>query len=103
MAFVNPGDEVLIPDPGYPTYTSVTNLVGGIVRKYDLEEKNGWLPDLEALEKSDLSRVKLMWINYPHMPTGTKGSVHLFEELVAFSLQTQHSAMQRQSLQLHLK
>ena len=78
MAFVNPGDEVLIPDPGYPTYSSVTNLVGGIVRKYDLEEKNGWLPDLEALEKSDLSRVKLMWINYPHMPTGTKGSVAAF-------------------------
>ena len=75
MAFVNPGDEVLIPDPGYPTYSSVTNLVGGIVRKYDLDEKNGWLPDLEALEKSDLSRVKLMWVNYPHMPTGTKGSM----------------------------
>jgi LL-diaminopimelate aminotransferase len=85
MAFVNPGDEVLIPDPGYPTYTSVTNLVGGIVRKYNLEEKHGWLPDLEALEKSDLSRVKLMWINYPHMPTGTKGSVQLFEKLIAFS------------------
>jgi aspartate/methionine/tyrosine aminotransferase len=85
MAFVNPGDEVLIPDPGYPTYTSVTNLVGGIVRKYDLLEKNRWLPDLEALEKSDLSRVKMMWINYPHMPTGTKGSVSLFEDLVAFA------------------
>ena len=86
MAFVNPGDEVLIPDPGYPTYTSVTNLVGGIVRKYDLEEKNGWLPDLKALEKNDLGRVKMMWINYPNMPTGTKGSLHLFEELVAFAL-----------------
>ena len=85
MAFVNPGDEVLIPDPAYPTYTSVTNLTGGIVRKYDLMEKNGWLPDLEALENSDLSRVKLMWINYPHMPTGTRGSVQLFEKLVAFA------------------
>ncbi|MBK8881108.1 MAG: aminotransferase class I/II-fold pyridoxal phosphate-dependent enzyme [Bacteroidales bacterium] len=85
MAFVNPGDEVLIPDPGYPTYSSVTNLVGGIIRKYDLEEKNGWLPDLNALEKSDLSRVKLMWVNYPHMPTGTKGSQHLFKELITFS------------------
>jgi hypothetical protein len=85
MAFVNPGDEVLIPDPGYPTYSSVTNLVGGIIRKYDLEEKNGWLPDLDALEKSDLDRVKLMWINYPHMPTGTRGSVYLFEKLIAFS------------------
>jgi len=85
MAFINPGDEVLIPDPGYPTYSSVTNLVGGIIRKYDLKEQHGWLPDLEALEKSDLSRVKLMWINYPHMPTGTKGSVNLFEKLVTFS------------------
>jgi LL-diaminopimelate aminotransferase len=86
MAFVNPGDEVLIPDPGYPTYSSVTSLVGGIIRKYDLSEKKGWLPDLESLEKSDLSRVKLMWINYPNMPTGTKGSVGLFEKLVAFAL-----------------
>ena len=86
MAFVNPGDEVLIPDPGYPTYSSVTNLVGGIARKYDLEEKRGWLPDLEILENSDLSRVKVMWVNYPNMPTGTKGSILLFERLVAFSL-----------------
>jgi aspartate/methionine/tyrosine aminotransferase len=85
MAFVNPGDEVLVPDPGYPTYSSVTHLVSGIVRKYDLDEKRGWLPDLEALEQSDLSRVKLMWVNYPHMPTGTKGSKILFEKLVAFS------------------
>jgi LL-diaminopimelate aminotransferase len=85
MAFVNPGDEVLVPDPGYPTYTSVTNLVGGIVKKYDLVEEKGWLPDLDALEQSDLSRVKLMWINYPHMPTGTSGSLPLFEKLVAFS------------------
>src|SRR5664279_379221 len=84
MAFVNPGDEVLVPDPGYPTYSSVTNLVGGIVRKYDLTEKNGWLPDLNALEKNNLSKVKLMWVNYPNMPTGAKGSVELFEKLVAF-------------------
>ena len=85
MAFVNPGDEVLIPDPGYPTYSSVTNLVGGVVRNYDLKEENGWLPDLEALEQSDLSRVKLMWVNYPNMPTGTKGSVDLFHKLVVFA------------------
>ena len=85
MAFVNPGDEVLVPNPGYPTYSSVTNLVSGKVRKYDLNDKSGWLPDIESLEQSDLSRVKLMWINYPHMPTGTKGSVKLFEKLVAFS------------------
>ncbi|HZY25816.1 MAG TPA: aminotransferase class I/II-fold pyridoxal phosphate-dependent enzyme [Bacteroidales bacterium] len=85
MAFVNPGDEVLVPDPGYPTYSSVTNLVGGIVRKYVLTEENGWLPDLKALEKSDLSKVKIMWVNYPNMPTGVKGSVELFEKLVSFS------------------
>lgn len=84
MAFVNPGDEVLVPDPGYPTYSSVTNLVGGVVRKYDLTEENGWLPDLAALEKSNLKKVKLMWVNYPHMPTGVKGSRELFEKLVAF-------------------
>jgi LL-diaminopimelate aminotransferase len=86
MAFVNPGDEVLIPDPGYPTYSSVTNLVGGIARIYDLSEKNGWFPDLKSLEKSDLSKVRLMWINYPNMPTGAKGSVVLFEKIVAFAL-----------------
>jgi len=85
MAFVNPGDEVLIPDPGYPTYSSVTNLVGGTVRKYELVEEQGWFPDLESLEQSDLSKVKLMWINYPNMPTGVKGSLVLFEKLVAFS------------------
>lgn len=85
MAFVNPGDEVLVPDPGYPTYSSVTHLVSGKVRKYDLDEKMNWLPDLEALEQSDLSKVKLMWVNYPHMPTGTKGSLALFEKLVSFS------------------
>ena len=85
MAFVNPGDEVLVPDPGYPTYSSVTNLVGGIVRKYDLSEENGWLPDLKSLELTDLSKVKLMWVNYPNMPTGVKASVDIFEKLVAFS------------------
>lgn len=85
MAFVNPGDEVLVPDPGYPTYSSVTNLVGGIIRKYDLLEEKGWVPDLEALNQSDMSRVKLMWVNYPHMPTGTKGTWKLFEKLVSFS------------------
>ena len=85
MAFVNPGDEVLVPNPGYPTYSSVTNLTGGKIRYYELTEENGWLPDLEKLAQNDLSRVKIMWINYPHMPTGTKGSVQLFEKLVAFA------------------
>ena len=86
MAFVNPGDEVLVPDPGYPTYSSVTGLVGGIVRPYALDEKLGWQPDLAALEKENLDRVKLMWTNYPNMPTGVKGSPELFSRLVAFAL-----------------
>lgn len=85
MAFVNQGDDVLVPNPGYPTYTSVTNLVGGNVRYYELDEKNGWLPDLDKLDDSDLGRVKIMWVNYPHMPTGTNGSVALYEKLVAFA------------------
>ncbi len=85
MAFVNPGDEVLVPDPGYPTYTSVTKLVGGIVRPYKLEEKNNWHPNLDELENSDLSKVKIMWVNYPHMPTGASGTLQLFEKLVAFA------------------
>jgi hypothetical protein len=84
MAFVNPGDEVLVPDPGYPTYSSVTTLVGGVTRKYELTEQNGWFPDLQSLERTDLSKVKLMWVNYPNMPTGAKGSMALFERLVAF-------------------
>lgn len=85
MAFINPGDEVLVPDPGYPTYSSVTNLVGGKVRTYDLTRENNWYPDFDVLENSDLSKVKLMWVNYPHMPTGTKASPVLFERLVSFS------------------
>jgi aspartate/methionine/tyrosine aminotransferase len=89
MAFVNPGDEVLVPDPGYPTYSSVTNLVGGVTKNYGLTEKNGWLPDLQALERTDLSKVKLMWVNYPNMPTGAKGSMALFDKLVAFGRKNQ--------------
>jgi LL-diaminopimelate aminotransferase len=85
LAFVNPGDEVLVPDPGYPSYTSVTRLVGGIVKTYDLTENNGWLPDFDVLEHTDLSKVKLMWINYPHMPSGTRASYILFERLVRFA------------------
>jgi len=86
MAFVNPGDEVLVPNPGYPTYSSVTNLVSGKVRYYDLEEEKGWFPDIQKLEDCDLGRVKVMWINYPHMPTGKRGSAELFEKLVALAL-----------------
>jgi aspartate/methionine/tyrosine aminotransferase len=87
MAFVNPGDEVLVPDPGYPTYSSVTSLAGGKIRTYPLDESKDWQPDLDSLEKEDLSRVKLMWTNYPNMPTGAKGSAALFERLVSFALE----------------
>jgi len=84
MAYLNEGDEVLIPNPGYPTYQSVTKLLGAKPVFYDLTEENSWFPDVLALERSDLSKVKLMWINYPHMPTGAKATYKLFEELVAF-------------------
>lgn len=85
MAFVNDGDEVLVPDPGYPTYTSVSKLTGGKIRFYNLNEKQNWYPNLQELENSDLSKVKIMWVNYPHMPTGKKGNKKLFEDLVAFA------------------
>lgn len=84
MAFLNPGDGVLVPNPGYPTYTSVSKLVGARIVSYDLNEENGWMPDFEALEKMDLSEVKLMWVNYPNMPTGANASQELFEKLVDF-------------------
>ena len=84
LAFLNPGDQVLIPNPGYPTYSSVTNLVGAEAVYYDLQESNNWYPDFKRLEILDLSRVKIMWVNYPHMPTGTKASRELFRQLVAF-------------------
>lgn len=87
MAFLNPGDEVLIPNPGYPTYQAVAKLLEAKPVFYDLKEKNNWLPDLEALEKQDLSKVKLMWINYPHMPTGATASHAFFNQLVAFAKQ----------------
>ena len=85
MAFLNSGDKVLIPNPGYPTYTSVTNLVEAEPVFYDLTEENDWFPDLKALEKTDLSDVKIMWVNYPHMPTGSKPTQVIFEQLVAFA------------------
>ncbi|WP_340065574.1 pyridoxal phosphate-dependent aminotransferase [Ascidiimonas aurantiaca] len=89
MAFLNEGDEVLIPDPGYPTYTSVTHLLGAVPRYYDLTEKTGWLPDLEALETMDLSRVKLMWVNYPHMPTGARADLSFCRKLIQFAAKNQ--------------
>lgn len=84
LAFLNPGDGVLVPNPGYPTYTSVSRLVGAEIFNYDLTEDGGWMPDFEALERLPLDRIKLMWINYPHMPTGTPASVGLFEKIVDF-------------------
>ena len=85
LAFLNEGDQVLIPNPGYPTYASVTRLIGAEAVFYDLKEAKKWEPDFEALEKQDLSKVKLMWISYPHMPTGATGSLVLFEKVVAFA------------------
>ena len=85
LAFVNPDDQVLVPNPGYPTYTSLSRLLGAEVVHYDLKEENGWMPDFEALERMDLSRVKLMWTNYPNMPTGANATMELYERLVDFA------------------
>ena len=85
LAFLNPGDEVLIPDPGYPTYTSVTNIVGAKPVYYDLIQENSWLPDIDKLNQMDLTKVKLMWINYPNMPTGADLDSNNFNELVLFA------------------
>jgi len=84
LAFLNEGDGVLVPNPGYPTYTSVSNLVGAKIISYDLKEKNSWQPDFEALEQTDLTGVKLMWVNYPNMPTGAPATYELFQKLVDF-------------------
>ncbi len=85
MAFLNKGDKVLIPNPGYPTYASVTKLLDAEPVLYNLNQSNDWLPNLEEIEKQDLSEVKIMWINYPHMPTGAKASKQDFESLVSFA------------------
>ena len=84
LAFLNPGDGVLVPNPGYPTYSSVSKLVEARLIPYELKEELGWQADFEELEKMDLSNVKLMWTNYPNMPTGANASVELYEKLVAF-------------------
>ena len=84
LAFVNPGDGVLVPNPGYPTYTSVSRLAEARIINYDLDEAHGWQPRFEQLEQMDLSGVKLMWVNYPNMPTGAPASAELFERLVDF-------------------
>jgi len=84
MAFLNPGDAVLVPNPGYPAYASATMIAGSEVVYYDLISENKWQPDFESLERMDLSRVKLMWVNYPNMPTGARATMELFERLIAF-------------------
>ena len=84
LAFVNPGDEVLVPNPGYPTYTSLSKILGAKVVNYNLDEDNGWQPDFEELERRDLSRVKLMW-NYPNMPTGGDARMETYSKLVDFA------------------
>ncbi|MCH5310537.1 MAG: aminotransferase class I/II-fold pyridoxal phosphate-dependent enzyme [Prevotella sp.] len=85
LAFVNPGEEVLVPNPGYPTYTSLSKLLGAKVVNYNLDENNGWQPDWKQLEQMDLSRVKLMWTNYPNMPTGGNARMETYERLVEFA------------------
>ena len=85
LAFVNPGEEVLVPNPGYPTYTSLSKILGAKVVNYDLMEDNGWQPDFDQLESMDLSKVKLMWTNYPNMPTGGNARMETYERLVDFA------------------
>jgi aspartate/methionine/tyrosine aminotransferase len=85
LAFLNPDDEVLVPELGYPAYSAVSEMIGAKVRYYPLLEHQNWQPDFEALYQMDLSKVKLMWLNYPHMPTGAKAEIHTFEKLVAFA------------------
>ena len=85
LAFVNPGEKVLVPNPGYPTYTSLSKILGAEIINYNLREDNGWQPDFDELEKMDLTDVKLMWTNYPNMPTGGNARRETYERLVAFA------------------
>src|SRR5690606_32451332 len=89
MTYLQPGDMALVPNPGYPTYVSAVRLSGATPLFYDLNEENDWFPDLEELAKSDLSKVKLMWINYPHMPSGAKANRDFFIKLIAFAKEYQ--------------
>lgn len=86
MAFLNPGETALVPDPGYPSYASVTRLIGGKVLPYELKEENSWFPDLNSLEEHDLTNVKIMWVSYPHMPTGAIPTEKLFRDLIEFGM-----------------
>lgn len=85
LAFVNPSERVLVPNPGYPTYTSLSKILGAEVVNYNLKEENGWMPDFEELEQMDLSGVKLMWTNYPNMPTGANATMEMYTKLVDFA------------------
>ena len=85
LAFVNPGEQVLVPNPGYTTYTSLSRILGAEIVNYNLREDNGWQPDFDELERMDLSRVRLMWTNYPNMPTGGNARRETYERLVAFA------------------
>jgi aspartate/methionine/tyrosine aminotransferase len=85
MTYLEEGDECLIPNPGYPTYQSAVKISGAKAIPYELKEENNWLPDLKELENRNLNKVKIMWINYPHMPTGSNATLDFFEELVAFA------------------
>ena len=85
LAFVNPGEQVLVPNPGYPTYTSLSKILGAEIVNYNLKENAGWMPDFDELEKTDMSRVKLMWTNYPNMPTGANATIEMYERLVDFA------------------
>jgi aspartate/methionine/tyrosine aminotransferase len=87
LAFVNPGEQVLVPNPGYPTYTSLSKLLGAEVVNYNLKAENNWMPDFDELEQTDLSNVRLMWVNYPNMPTGANATPELYERLVRFAKQ----------------
>ena len=84
MTYLNEGDKVLVPNPGYPTYRSAVTLAGGVCVDYNLAEKNNFYPDFDALEKTDLSAVKLMWVNYPEMPTGKKALQEIFQQIIDF-------------------
>ena len=89
MTFLEQGDEVLVPNPGYPAYRSVSNLTGARIREYELDESAGWAPNLHKLSQTDLSKVKIMWVNYPNMPTGAKASTAFFKRLIAFAKEHQ--------------